>query len=500
MRAWSLPLWVGGATVLVAGAFSWVPSFWWDEAATISAADRPVSALLELHGLRDAVHAFHNLLLHYWFQIVGVGEFTARFPGVLALGAGAAAVTATGQLAAGRRVGVAAGVVFALSPRVLWAATEARSYAFAMALTALLSLVLLMALRRRATRWWVLYALLVPVAGTMFLYSLTVVVAHAVTVLLVARRSFGVFVATAAAGVGLATPFVLLAYSQAGQVSWIPPLDETLLRTLAVDQWFPQAPWTAVLCAVLLVAATVVAVRRGIPAGEWRVLGFAVPGVVVPVGMLLTYSLFDNMYLERYLAFTVPALALLVGWAAARVATRWWSALALFVALAVSVAPAYVQQRQPFGKAGGTDYSAAADLLVDKSRPGECVAFEPTVSWTPTSPRAVMDARPDAVEGLDDVGLGRDAVERTNLWSSDAPPDVLAERAAARCDVLWVIADGDRDTGFTVWHPNDVLWKFEPYRFADTDTFRELSAAGFEVVDRERIHHLQLIRLEPQTQ
>src|SRR5690606_35617175 len=140
-----------------------------------------------------------------------------RLPGVLALGVGAAAVTATGQVLAGRRVGIAAGVLFALSPRVTWAATEARSYAFAAALVAVLSLLVALGCTTGRRRWWVLYAVVLPVATVMFVYSATVVVAHLLTVL-VRARGRGAFLLSAGVGAALSTPFVLLAYSQAKQV------------------------------------------------------------------------------------------------------------------------------------------------------------------------------------------------------------------------------------------------------------------------------------------
>nr|WP_206040231.1 glycosyltransferase family 39 protein [Rhodococcus sp. HNM0563] len=487
---------VGGAAVFVGAAFSWVPSFWWDEAATVSAANRPLGALLELHAQRDAVHGLHNLLLHWWFSLVGISEFTARIPGAVALGVGAAAITATGHKLGGARVAVASGVLFAITPRVTWAATEARSYAFAIAGAALLTLLLVKALTAGHARWWVAYALLAAVSTVLFVYSATVVLAHAVTVLLLSRDRVR-FAVAAVAGASLSAPFMMLASTQIQQVSWIPPLDATVVRTILVDQWFPQAPWAAGLCAVTVVAGAVVAMRIGVTPGERMLLAVALPGFAVPMTVLLVSSLVSrNLYLDRYLSFTVPAMVLLVGWALARVATRWWTMLVVFVALAVAVSPAYIAQRQPFGKAGGMDYSAVADRLIEVSEAGDCVAFEPTISWAPTSPRAVMDARPDSVVGLDDVGLGRSAAERTQLWSSDAAPSESAVRAAARCTVLWVIADRERDTPWKLWHPNNVWWRFEPYRFTDTETFHELAAAGFEITDHAAVHRLQLIRLQ----
>lgn len=482
--------------MLVGAAFSWVPSFWWDEAATISAANRPLSGWAALHADYDAVHALHNLILHGWFSLVGISEFTARIPGAIALGAGTAAVTATGQRLAGRGAGVAAGLLFVVLPRVTWAATEARSYAFTIACAALLTLCLVLALTRRPV-WWVPYTLLVVVSTLMFVYSATLLAAHALTVLVVGRRrDRWRFVAAAVVGFAATTPFLLLTYSQVRQVSWIPPLDATVVYTVLVDQWFPGAPWTALLSYVLVVAAAVVAARRGVTPGERLLLWLAVPGCTVPVAVILARSLgSDNMYLDRYVSFTVPSVVLLVGWAVTRLTTRWWSTAILLVCLAATALPAYFAQRQPFAKAGGMDYSATADRLIDIAEPGDCLAFEPAASWNPTSPRSLADARPDLAEHLDDVGLQRSAADRDDLWSLDLPPHELAAAAAGRCEVLWVVADRDRTVETRVRNSTNEWTRFEPYRFTDTETYRQLEAAGFTIVDREPVHLLQLIRM-----
>lgn len=505
MRAWPIPLFAGIGTALIGTAFSWVPSLWWDEAATISAANRPVGELVDVLAEWDAVHGLYYLLMHGWFHLVGISEFTARLPGALALGVGAAAVAAVAQTLVDARAAVAAGVVFAVLPRVTWAATEARSYPFVIAGAAVLSLLLVVALRARTTPrrtlWWTVYALVAALVTVMFLYSIAVLTAHAVTVWATPVhdgrrwRSRGGFVLAASVAAVASASFAAVAIAQSKQVSWIPPIDRTVVRVVLVEQWFPQAPWLAALCAVLVVAA--VATRGALSSGERTLLWLAVPGFLVPMALLLAYSLlFRNVYLDRYLSFTVPAVVLLVGWAVARVARRWWAIVAVLIAAAVAAAPAYAQQRQPFGKAGGMDLSAVADRLIEVSQPGDCVAFEPTVSWQPTSPRSIADARPDAFAGLVDVGLDRTAVERDRLWSSDVPPDVLAERAAG-CTRLWIIADGERSRSWALLHPNNVWWRFEPYRFADTETYRALESAGFEITGREYTHRMQIVLLEP---
>lgn len=505
MQARPVPLFVGIGTALIGTAFSWVPSLWWDEAATISAANRPVGELADVLVEWDAVHGLYYLVMHGWFQLVGISEFTARLPGALILGAGAAAVAAVAQLLAGARTAVAAGVVFAVLPRVTWAATEARSYPFVIAGVAVLSWLLVVALRAPSTPkrilWWTLYALVAALSTVMFLYSVTVLVAHAVTVWFAPARDGrrwrdrSRFLVAASVATVTSASFAALAIAQSRQVSWIPPIDRTVVKVVLVEQWFPQAPWLAVMCGVLVVAG--VATRRALSSGERTLLWLAVPGFAVPMVLLLAYSLLvRNVYLDRYLSFTAPAVALLVGWAVARIARRRWAVVAVLAVTAVAAAPAYAQQRQPFGKAGGMDHSAVADRLIEVSQPGDCVAFEPTISWQPTSPRSIADARPDAFVGLVDIGLDRTAVDRDQLWSTDVPPAVLAQRAPG-CARLWVVADGDRVRGWSLRHPNNVLWQFAPYRFTDTETFRALAAAGFEITGREHTHHMQIVRLEP---
>ncbi|MFZ2530302.1 MAG: mannosyltransferase, partial [Rhodococcus sp. (in: high G+C Gram-positive bacteria)] len=75
MHAWPIPLFAGIGTALIGTAFSWVPSLWWDEAATISAANRPVGELVDVLAEWDAVHGLYYLLMHGWFHLVGISEF-----------------------------------------------------------------------------------------------------------------------------------------------------------------------------------------------------------------------------------------------------------------------------------------------------------------------------------------------------------------------------------------------------------------------------------------
>ena len=70
------PLVVGvlGAAVSLAG--SGRPSFWYDEAATISASySRSLSQLWQVLSNVDAVHGLYYLIMHGWFQVLPPTEF-----------------------------------------------------------------------------------------------------------------------------------------------------------------------------------------------------------------------------------------------------------------------------------------------------------------------------------------------------------------------------------------------------------------------------------------
>ena len=101
------PLIVGvlGAAVSLGGAGR--PSFWYDEAATISASySRSLGQLWQMSSNVDAVHGLYYLLMHGWFQIFPPTEFWSRAPSGLAVGGAAAGVVVLGKQFSSRTVAV----------------------------------------------------------------------------------------------------------------------------------------------------------------------------------------------------------------------------------------------------------------------------------------------------------------------------------------------------------------------------------------------------------
>ncbi len=294
---------------IVAAWGSWRPSFWYDELATLSVAQRSRADLDRVLGNVDVVHGLYYVAMRYWFAVFGASEFSARVPSILAVGAAAGGVVVLGCMLADRRLGVLAGVVFLLLPRVTWAAVEARSYAPSAAVAVWLTVLLLVACESGRLRWWLLYAAVLALSVVLFLYTIALVPAHLITLAWRGdlRRRGPAWAAAVVAGSAAASPLVLEAFAQAGQTSWIRPLDRNLPRIVWEYQWFVGAPWFAAAFTVLLVAGTVAAVRRRTPVRRHGVLAVAVPWIVLPMAMLVTYSLVATpVYLDRYLTFTRP--------------------------------------------------------------------------------------------------------------------------------------------------------------------------------------------------
>src|SRR5918911_5194865 len=112
------PLIVGVLAAAVSLVGAGRPSFWYDEAATISASySRSLQQLWHMLSDVDAVHGLYYLLMHGWFELVPPTEFWSRVPSGLAVGAAAAGAVILGRQFASRTVGLATGALCAVLPR-----------------------------------------------------------------------------------------------------------------------------------------------------------------------------------------------------------------------------------------------------------------------------------------------------------------------------------------------------------------------------------------------
>ncbi len=169
--------------------------------------------------------------------------------------------------------------------------------------------------------------------------------------------------------------------------------------------------------------------------GPGRPVAFLAIWLVLPVLALVLVDFVVPDLVARYGLVCVPAVAALVGRAAARPG-RAMAVLAPLTAAAVVVAAAttWRQESQPFKY---EDYRAAADAMGDLARPGDAVMF------FPMSMRAGFDAYQSIEPDLGNVrdaalAAGGSPVQTDQIGGEDAPAAAMAARfdGAAQIFVL----------------------------------------------------------------
>ncbi|WP_461076372.1 glycosyltransferase family 39 protein [Streptomyces deserti] len=415
---------------------------WGDESVTFQVARRTVPQIWRLVQSVDAVHGLYYLLMHAVLA-VHPGEVVLRLPSVCAAAATAGLVAALGVRLAGPRVGLWAGLLYAVTPMTGHYAQEGRSYALVAAGVAGATLLLVRAVDGRAGRWWP-YGLVLAVTCLLHELAVLVVCAHAVTLGLARVRRdvwWGWGRAVGAVAVVL-LPLVWVSMGQSGQVGWLvaPGWErvEGLARNVAVG---PRGAvfWASVL---LLVAGL----------GARRPAMVAFPLLVVPPGILMVVSQVRPLYHDRYVLYALAGAPLLVAAGADRLAGAvgrlrfggrrahgrvYRVVVGLGGVLAVTLAflkhvPLHRHDRSPDHRPD--NLAVVASLAARQIRPGDPVLFLPSVG------RLAALAYPKGFRRTWDIALGEPGPRSGTLWGREATPQELRHRLAS-VDRVWVVAE-----------------------------------------------------------
>ena len=462
-RRWLAPVLIGVLASVVSVVGSWIPSVWYDEAATVVSATRSWAALGREVQHVDLVHVTFYALMHVWFDLVGYSPFTLRLPAAIAVGAAVGLTVVLGRMLAGPRVGVLAGVFTALLPRVTWMGEEGRSFAFALLLAVAGTLLFVVSTRRTASGarswpWWVAYVVVSVLGGAVFLYLVLVTVGHGVTVLLPllrrATRTAGARRAAWAWGIGGALvvaallPFARATSGQSAQVDWIRQISRHTVEEVLVTQFSYENTGFAVFMCVLAIGGAVLALRSA--AGR-RLVAVALPWAAVPTLGLIAVSLVtDPLYSPRYASFAAPAAALCMAVAVDSVPRRsmrlpWLPralpVLAVVVAVALS-APSWVAQRTVTAKDDSAWNTVAALVHRERARESagtvDALVFGPVERHPKATSRIIAETYPRAFAGARDPLLETPAGAGSSLWETQRPLSD-AGHAVAGADVVWVL-------------------------------------------------------------
>ncbi len=277
---------------------------WRDEAATFQVARRTVPQIWRLLHEVDAVHGLYYLLMRPVLA-VHPGEVLLRLPSV------AAAVTTTGLVAAlgtrlaRPRVGLWAGLLYAVTPMVGHYAQEGRSYAMVAAGATAATLLLVQAAGGRS---WTAYGAVLAVTCLLHEFAVLLFLAHAVTLALarLPQRVWAGWLCAAGAVTLALLPLALLSHAQSAQVAWLRPPGQAAVDHL-VHQFVAPTDEILVPCLILMY----VALRRPwSPRGHAHGRGLTLPAValpllLVPPATLMTVSQWSPLYDARYVLYAL---------------------------------------------------------------------------------------------------------------------------------------------------------------------------------------------------
>jgi mannosyltransferase len=336
---------------------------------------------------------------------------------------------------------------------------------------------------RRDTAWaWVAYGIVLATSILLDVYLALMLLAH-IAFLWFYRHNRRVLVrfATTSVLTGCAvTPFVIKATGQAHQIIWIAPIGRRTIEDVAVQQYFERSPLFAIVSALIVATAIVLwlCTSAQLLQADRQLLTLAVAWIAIPTGLILSWSALNQpIYTPRYLCFTAPAVAVVLGVCIGALAVRPWIAAVLVSLCALAAIPNYLLvQRSPYAKYG-MDYSQVADLIAAKAAPGDCLLVNDTVTFMPAPMRPLLAARPDAYRKVIDLSLWQRATDRNDVFDTNLIPEATAG-PLSNCRVAWIITQADT--------PGQ--------RFEDTPAFAVPRDLGFEFLERWQYNLVQVIK------
>ncbi|WP_393082356.1 hypothetical protein [Streptomyces sp. LN704] len=457
---------------------------WRDEAATFQVARRSVPQIWHLLHHVDAVHGLYYLFMHAVLAS-DPGEVALRLPSVCGAAAAAGLVAALGVRLCRPRVGLWAGLLYAVTPMAGHFAQEGRSYALVAAGAAGATLLLVRGVRSAGTGVWWAYGATVTVTCLLHEFAVLLLLAHATTLAAarLPRRVWRRWGRAAGGAVLVLSPLVLVSLGQSGQVAWLTRPDwesvDRLLRAFA-------GPTQPVFVPYLFLVA--LGVLRQVPRGEVTLAAVAAPLMVLPPAVLITVSRFSPLYDERYVLYALAGAPLLAAAGTDRVArtvARWgerwrgarspwtartrmrlpFAALAgvLAVALALTAQLPLLCQDRTAGRR--PDNLAAVSAAVGRElRPGDPVLFLPSLA------RRSALAYPEGFRGARDIALRASATASGTLYGEEEGPAELRRRLAG-LDHVWLVA-----APFALrsgWHPHTPTERVKLAVIGEEFTLRE---------------------------
>lgn len=336
---------LGGILALAAGVrFAGIgsQSLWLDEVVTAQLVREPFGDMLSLIPESEATPYLYYVLLWPWAKLFGYGEPALRSLSAVFGIATVAAIWAGARTLAGHWAAVAAGVLAALNPFLVWYSQEARAYALLALLCAVSFWLFARALERpdgRALAWW---ALASSLALATHYFAAFTIVPQAIALALLAGRTRAWALACGAIGLtALALAPLAAEQRRGGGADWIGDISLShriaeIPKRFVAGEFGNQLGYAFWPVLVIALGALALLVLRG--AGDERrgglvALGIGVAGLLAPI--VFAIATLDYVF-PRNLIGSLPPLLIGFGAGLAAAGARRGGAALLAVVLALS--------------------------------------------------------------------------------------------------------------------------------------------------------------------
>jgi len=348
---------------------------WLDEPATVAIARLPWSQFQHIWWYGEASYqGAYFLLMRGWLHL-GQSEAWIRLPSAIFAIASIPLIYFVARRLAGETAALASAALLALSPTHVYYSQEARGYPMAILLVLASAWFLVRAVEANRERDWLLWTVCsVLVFYTHFFASLALLAQGCSLLMLrkpnLLRRMFVhgcLLLALAAPGL----TFVLRVPAHTTSFPWMP--QATPKQVLHLALFFGGAGEKLVLSAVLWMAAglAIWRERKDGPEIFWRG-AFLISWAFVPVLLMALISLYNPVFVQRYMIFCLPATIMLAGRgmvALPKYHLGFWLVLALAVSSIVNIFMGYRKPRE--------DWRNATAAVLAAAQPGDAVLIYP---------------------------------------------------------------------------------------------------------------------------
>jgi uncharacterized membrane protein len=355
-------------------------SLWWDEVVTVAVVRLDWEAFWKVLANFEAISpsGLYYCLLRFWVNL-GESEFVLRSLSVLAGVLGVGLVYGLGKRLFDTNAGLIGAALIATNSFHVQYSQEARGYSLMVLLTALSSLFFLRAIERQSRNDWAGYILTGTLAVYTHLFSVLVLGAQWVWLLLVRRRNIpwrGFLVAVFAISM-LSVPLAIFAVTggYVGEIAYTPRTSphaayNVLSSLVGRGRLLVLAYFVSCFIAFLCLLKAWVQSKES--AKTWSYT-FLLSWLVIPLVAGIVICLWKPVLLDRYFIICLPPLVLLAAVGISQIRPSWISVVSVIVLLSLSARAVFIY----YSVLHKEDWRGATAYVIAHASPKDGILFYP---------------------------------------------------------------------------------------------------------------------------